>query len=46
VRATKRAVNLHLEHQALNVMDFATAAEEEHFSRPALADSISRMTAR
>jgi enoyl-CoA hydratase len=46
VRATKRAVNLHLEHQALNVMDFATAAEEEHFSRPELAESIDRMTKR
>jgi enoyl-CoA hydratase len=46
VRATKRAVNLHLEHQALNVMDFATAAEEEHFARPALAESIDRMTRR
>ncbi len=46
VRATKRAVNLHLEQQALNVMDFATAAEEEHFTRPELAATIDRMTER
>jgi enoyl-CoA hydratase len=41
VRATKRAVNLQL---PLHVMDFATAAEEEHFARPALAATIERMT--
>jgi enoyl-CoA hydratase len=46
VRATKRAVNLHTERQALNVMDFATAAEEEHFARPELAATIDAMTAR
>ena len=46
VRATKRAVNLHLEHQALNVMDFATAAEEGHFADPALAATIDKMTRR
>ena len=46
VRATKRAVNLHLERQALGVMDFATAAEEEHFTRPELAARIDRMKER
>ena len=46
VRATKRAVNLHLEHQALNVMDFATAAEEEHFARPELGGAIDGMIRR
>lgn len=46
VRSTKRAVNLHLEHQALAVMDFATAAEEEHFTRPELGAAIDRITDR
>jgi enoyl-CoA hydratase len=46
VRATKRAVSLHLERQALNVMDYATAAEEEHFARPELAATIDGMTRR
>jgi enoyl-CoA hydratase len=46
LRATKRAVNLHLERQALAVMDFATAAEEQHFSDPALAATLDRMTTR
>jgi enoyl-CoA hydratase len=46
VRATKRAVNMQIERAALSVMDFATAAEEEHFARPELVDTIDRMTTR
>jgi enoyl-CoA hydratase/carnithine racemase len=46
LRATKRAVNLHLERQTLAVMDFATAAEEGHFADPALASTLERMTVR
>ncbi|HWF53293.1 MAG TPA: enoyl-CoA hydratase/isomerase family protein [Solirubrobacteraceae bacterium] len=46
LRATKRAVNLHLEHQALAVMDYATTAEEGHFADPALATTIDGMTRR
>jgi enoyl-CoA hydratase len=46
LRATKRAVNLHLERQALAVMDYATTAEEMHFSTPALAATIDGMTRR
>lgn len=46
LRATKRAVNLHLEHQALAVMDFATTAEEGHFADPGLAATIDAMTRR
>jgi enoyl-CoA hydratase len=44
LRATKRAVNLHLERQALAVMDYATAAEEMHFASPDLAATIDGMT--
>ena len=46
LRTTKRAVNLHLEHQALAVMDYATTAEEGHFASAELAASIDAMTRR
>jgi enoyl-CoA hydratase len=43
LRATKRAVNLHLARQALAVMDFATCAEEGHFADPELAARLDGM---
>jgi enoyl-CoA hydratase len=43
LRATKRAVNMHLERQALAVMDFATTAEEGHFASAELKASLERM---
>jgi enoyl-CoA hydratase len=46
LRATKRAVNLHLERQALGVMDFVTGAEEQHFADPDLAARLDGMTRR
>jgi enoyl-CoA hydratase len=44
LRATKRAVNLHLERQALAVMDYATATEEMHFATPEVTATIDAMT--
>jgi enoyl-CoA hydratase len=46
LRTTKRAVNLHLELQALAVMDFATTAEEGHFASPGLRATLEGMTRR
>jgi len=37
LRATKRALNLHLERAASGTLDFVCAAESEHFTFPELA---------
>jgi enoyl-CoA hydratase len=46
LRATKRAVNLHLERHAHAVMDFATTAEEAHFTDPRLRAMFEGMAQR
>ena len=37
LQETKRSLNLHLQHAALNVLPFALSAETESFSSPEVA---------
>lgn len=42
VEATKRVLNLHLEHAVLTTIDFALAAESESFDTPELRANVDR----
>jgi len=46
VEATKRVLNLHLEHAVLSTIDFAMAAETESFDTPELQDNVARFLKR
>lgn len=46
VEATKRVLNLHLEHAVLSTLDFALAAENESFDTPELRANVERFLKR
>ena len=46
VEATKRVLNLHLEHAVLTTIDFALAAENESFDTPELLANVERFLGR
>lgn len=46
VEATKRVLNLHLEHAVLSTIDFAMAAETESFDTPELQNNVARFLKR
>ena len=46
VEATKRVLNLHLEHAVLSTIDFALAAENESFDTPELRANVERFLKR
>jgi len=46
VEATKRVLNLHLEHAVLTTIDFALAAENESFDTPELRANVERFLKR
>jgi enoyl-CoA hydratase len=46
VEATKRVLNLHLEHAVLTTIDFAMAAETESFDTPELRANVDRFLGR
>jgi enoyl-CoA hydratase len=46
VEATKRVLNLHLEHAVLSTIDFALAAESESFDTPELRANVDRFLER
>jgi enoyl-CoA hydratase/carnithine racemase len=46
VEATKRVLNLHLEHAVLTTLDFALAAENESFDTPELRANVERFLER
>jgi enoyl-CoA hydratase/carnithine racemase len=46
LQETKRALNLHLQHAALNVLPFALSAETESFSSPEVAAKAREFAAR
>jgi enoyl-CoA hydratase len=46
LKATKRALNLHIQRAASGVLEFALAAEAHTFGDPAVKRNIDRMTAR
>jgi enoyl-CoA hydratase len=46
VEATKRVLNLHLEHTVLTTIDFALAAENESFDTPELLANVERFLKR
>lgn len=45
LRATKRALNMHLERAAIGIMDYACAAEAETFTLPELHQKLATMRA-
>lgn len=46
LRATKRALNLQVERAALGALDFASAAESEHFTLPDLQERLGAIARR
>ncbi|HEY1967534.1 MAG TPA: enoyl-CoA hydratase-related protein, partial [Pseudonocardia sp.] len=45
LRATKRALNMHLERASIGILDYACAAEAETFTLPELQEKLSTMRA-
>jgi enoyl-CoA hydratase len=43
LRATKKALNLQLERSSIGIIDFALAAESEHFSLPEMEEKLREM---
>lgn len=46
LQETKRSINLHLQHAALNVLPYALSAETESFSSAEIAETARRFAAR